>query len=313
MNQKKVSVIISNYQGKDYLPKCLEHLMNQTYCNYEVLIVDAGSTDGGPDFIEKEFKDVKLYRCGRIGIGEAINIGIRNATGEIICFDFNTDEFASPDWIEQSVNFLEKYNYNIITGTTRIIHGTNLIDEAGLMLDFLLRSKKRGHGCDADNFCFEDRPVDFVGSPMFHRKLIKEIGLIDERYFIYAEDLDFCYRAKKIGVETRCAPLAISYHCIRGTMGRNVRRLEYFLRRANIRFQIKFSDSYKIIFGLFYLCVFLPFIALLVAISGSRESKIYYEKFIGRLLAVWWNIKNFNRTRSAGKQKRTSRMIGKAI
>ena len=296
MKDIKVSVIVSNYQGIEFLPKCLEHLMNQTYDNYEVLIVDAGSTDGSPEYIEKQFPKVKLIRCGRIGIGEAVNIGIKNSTGQIICFDFNTDEFVEPDWIEESIKHLEKYDYNIISGTTRLIDGTNLIDEAGLTLDFFLRSKKNGHGKEIGIFDIKDEPVDYVGSPMFHRKILKRTGLIDEKYFIYAEDLDFCYRAKKKGIETRCAPLAISHHCVRGTIGKKNRRLEYFLRRANIRFQIKFADTYNVYFGLLYLCVFLPFSAFIGAISGTRESKVYYEKFMGRINAVWWNIKNLKKT-----------------
>lgn len=296
-------MIISNYQGREFLPRCLRQLMNQTYDNYEVVVVDAGSTDGSPEYIEASFPEVRLILCARIGIGEAVNIGIRNATGEIICFDFNTDEFAAKDWLENSVKHLEHYNYEIISGTTRMIDGTGLIDEAGVMLDFFLRAKKIGHGKAVEKFDFKMQPVDFVGSPMFHRRLLEKVGLVDEDYFIYAEDLDFCYRARKKGIETRCTPFAVTHHCVRGTMGKQTRRAEYFVRRANIRFQLKCINSHRVFWGLSYLCFFLPFAAFIGAISGTRKAEEYHEKFWGRMGAVWWNLKNGKKTLLSRKNK----------
>jgi GT2 family glycosyltransferase len=301
-NILKASVIISNYQGMEFLPQCLHHLTNQTYGNYEIIFVDAGSTDGSAEYVEKEFPQIKLIRCGRIGIGEAINVGILNSTGDIIIFDINTDEYVEQNWLEELINQLERFNYNIITGTTRIIYGTNLIDEAGVNINLFGRAKKLGHNKEINNFDFSKGPVDFVGSPAFHRKLLKHIGLVDEEYFIYGEDMDFCYRAKLAGVDTYCTPLARSYHHVRGTMGKNIKQLEYFLRRAYIRFHIIFSSPLKIILSLFYTCIFLSFASFIGSISGTKQSAIYHEKFIGRLKAIYWNIRYLKKNLIKRKQ-----------
>ena len=309
----KVSVIISNYQGIEFLPECLLHLANQTYPNYEIILVDAGSTDGSPEFAEEVYPNIKLFKCGRIGIGEAINIGIRNSSGEIIVFDLNTDEYVEPNWLEELIKQLMRHDFKIITGTTRIIYGTDLIDEAGVNLNFFGKAKLLGHGEKIDHFDFPDEPVDYVGSPTFHRNLLNLIGPIDEDYFIYAEDADFCYRAKLAGIETRSAPLARSYHHIRGTTGKNIKTLEYFLRRAYIRFHIIHSPPHRLSISLFFICLFLTFASFVGAICGLQKSPLFYQKFEGRIKAILWNIKNLRKNLRRRKQmvelKRRRKML----
>jgi len=71
------------------LKESLESLLKQDYPNLEVIVVDAGSEDGSPDLIRKEFSEVVLIpKETKIGIGAAINIGIKHARGEVIVFDF---------------------------------------------------------------------------------------------------------------------------------------------------------------------------------------------------------------------------------
>lgn len=296
----KVSVIISNYQGMQYLPKCLNHLMSQTYNNFEVIFVDAGSTDGSIDYVKQNFPQIKTILCERIGIGEAVNIGFKNSTGDILIFDFNTDEYVQKDWMEKLVQFLKMHHFNIIAGTIRIIVGTNQIDEAGVKLNWFGKVCKLGHKKNIETYSISGQPVDFVGMPAFHRKILEKVGFVDEAYFIYAEDLDFCYRAKFLGIETYCSPKAISYHEIRGTMGQINIRLEYYLRRANIRFQLIFSSPPKLFFALLYLCLFLPLTSLIISISNTRKAGLYRQKYLGRIEAIKWiyiNLKSIKEKR----------------
>jgi len=309
----KASIIISNYEGLEFLPKCLNHLVRQTYPNYEIIFIDAGSIDGSADYVEKEFPKIKTIRCGRIGIGEAVNIGVKNASGDIIVFDVNTDEYVEPDWLEELVRQLRRHKYKIIAGPVRIIYGTNLIDEAGVNINLVGRSRKVGHLHPIESFLFGDNPVDFVGAPAFHKKILEEIGLIDETYFIYAEDLDFCYRAKLAGFETHCAPLARSHHHIRGTFGSNYRRLEYYLRRANIRFHCIYSGPLRLILTSLYFCFFLPATALVTAFVPTSNSNMYKEKFIGRLKAVLWNLQNLKKTMRLRRKAKTFKITGSSM
>jgi len=300
----RVSVIVSNYQGRGFLPKCLSHLMNQTYRNYEVILVDAGSTDGSPEYVKKRFAEIKLLTCPRIGLGEAINIGIDHATGDIIIFDLNTDEYVQPDWLEELVKQLERFDFKIITGPTRMIHGTNLIDEAGGYINFFGMSTKIGHGHDIDTYAFTDEPVGSVCTPAFHRSIFEKVGPIDEAYFIYGEDLEFCHRARLAGIETRCCPHARSSHHINGTMGNNVRRLQYFSKRAHMRYHMIYSHPVKVMINWLYMTVFLLPVSLLGAMTGCKTAHVFLDKLIGRAGAVLWNIKHVKRTLLTRRQFR---------
>lgn len=302
-----VSIIVSNYQGLEYLPRFFLNLMQQTYTKFEIIFVDAGSRDGSAEYVERVFPSVKTIKCSHIGIGEAINIGIRHSVGDIIIFDVNTDEFVECNWLEEIIKQLKRYNYKIITGTTRIIYGTSLIDEAGVKLNWLGRAKKVGHLENINNYLIDDKPVGFVGTPAFHRMVFDKIGYVDETYFLYAEDLDFCYRAKLVGYETRCAPQAKSHHCIRGTIGKKTERLEYFLRRANLRFHFIYMSFPKLLINLFYNCVFLPVVSFTITLMQLKISAIHYEKLNGRINACIWNLKNIQRTLTLRKNVTTQR------
>ncbi len=307
----KVSVIISNYQGRELLQKCLWHLMHQSYGNYEVILVDAGSTDGSADYVSADFPSVILVRRGRIGIGEAVNVGIEASTGDIIIFDLNTDEFVEPDWLEQIVKQLAKYDFKIITGTTRLIYGTDLIDECGVNLGFVGQARKRGHKRPRTEFLLKDEPTLYVGNPAFHRDILKLVGSVEEDYFLYGEDLDFCFRAKLMGIETRPAPLAISRHMIRRTLGKSSSRLEFYLRRAYLRFHTSFSSPPMALINILYLVIFLEITALIAAISPIKKAPVYREKFIGRTMALMWYTRtireNLARRRRLKQMKRRRR------
>ena len=279
-----------------FLPKCLYNLMNQSYKDYEVVVVDAGSNDGGPEFIEQQYPQIRLFRRENIGLGEAINLGIRNSTGTVLVFDFNTDEYVEPNWLEQLVNELERHDYNVVVGHMRLINNTRLIDEAGVDLNLFGQAKKIGQLKSIDKFEVPGKQVVFVGCPALHRKIYERVGPIDEEYFIYGEDLDYCYRAGLFGYATRCAKNAVSYHHVRGTMGQNVRRLEFFLRRANIRFHLIHSGVIKVFLNLVYVCFFLSLSSFVLSILGVEKSRRYKDKFSGRTEAIFWNIRNIRRT-----------------
>ena len=305
MEKEKVSIIVSNYQGMKYLPGFFLHLMQQVYTWFEVIFVDAGSDDGSAQFVRQNYPNVRVIEAGRVGIGEAVNIGIRESSGDILVFDLNTDEYVEPNWLLELVSHLAKFNFDIISGTTRIIYGTSLIDEAGVNLNRFGQAKKIGHNCSLEDFIIPEIPVCFVGCPAFHRKLLARIGMVDEHYFIYAEDLDFCFRAKLAGIETRCAPLARSHHHVRGTLGANPRRLEYFLRRANLRFHLIHSCPIRIVLNWLYIACFLVLSSLVFSVCGGEKMRLYREKYHGRTEAVLWNVKNLKLSLASRKMYRS--------
>src|SRR5713226_7697248 len=94
-----VSIVISNFNGGAYVRRCLKALQELTYPAVEIIVVDAGSTDDSVAILQREFSTVRVVQAGRIGIGEAINIGIRLSHGDLLLLYYNIDEMASPAFL----------------------------------------------------------------------------------------------------------------------------------------------------------------------------------------------------------------------
>lgn len=292
------------------LKECLGSLSKLDYPNYEIIVVDAGSTDGSAVMAKRFFPKVVLIEKGRIGIGEAINVGIKRAKGEVIIFDFNTDEIASVDWLRRLVDAL-KSSWDIgIVGGTRMVYGSDgIIDDAGAKIHFLGHQSKTGHGRKFADYQKHLREVDYLGCIAVKREVIDKVGLLDEAYFIYGEDADFCIRTRKKGYKIVQVPQAITYHKVSATIGSVSPRQIYFLRRAQIRLALKLFPLPKMIITLIWAgflistdaMMLFPLFRKLVSYTPyshlTRIKTLYHVK--ASLNAFLWNIKNMPSTMSA--------------
>ena len=115
---KKVSVIIPIHNSSKFLDECIDSVINQTYNNLEIIIIDDHSTDNSIKIINKK-KDnrIKIYKLvNDKGAASARNLGIEKATGDYICF-LDSDDYWYKDKIEKQVEFIEKNNYTFIYGS----------------------------------------------------------------------------------------------------------------------------------------------------------------------------------------------------
>ncbi len=310
-----VSLVISNFNGKDLLRDCLSSLLNQDYQGViEILVVDAGSTDGTPEMVKNEFQDIKLIEKERIGIGEAINLGLREATGEILGFNINNDEIFSANWLSILVNsMLSIENAGVVGGIRVIDRRRCIVDEAGIKFDFLgIPSSLRM--LDLERVPSKPWKVDFVGTPVFQRYLLSIVGNCDEKYFLYSEDEDFCARVKKHGYDVLVIPKAISAHKRSATIGKETALASYYKRRGHIRFIIKNFSLVRMFFALVWHVFLLTTIETLVFIPvfkswlNTRGSRLSFlseaarkENFSATIAAVLWNLRNLGATISLRK------------
>jgi len=309
-----VSLIISNLNGKDYLRDCLKSLKNLDYeGTYEIIVVDAGSTDGAPEMVEKEFPCVVLLKEGRIGIGEAINIGIQNANGELIGFDLNSDEVFSKDWLSVLVEVLLSNERIGVVGGTRLIYGTDeIIDDSGVYTNWISQDLKLGRGRTLSEISQKPREVTFTTTVLFRKNLLKKIGGCDEEFYIFFEESDFCERVRKIGYKIVNVPKSISYHRISATVGKFSPRSLYFLRRGRVRFIIKNYSIGRMLTALLWWVILQTIIdaSMLIPLfnnvfSNTRLKFITKrgtkDHIISVLKALIWNVKNFNSTMRSRK------------
>lgn len=121
---KLISVVVPIYNMEKYLEKCINSIINQTYTNLEILLIDDGSTDKSKLIIDKfarEDSRIKAYHKKNGGLSDARNYGIKKATGEYIGF-VDSDDYIEKDMYEKLYNNLIKYKADISVGSFNIIY-----------------------------------------------------------------------------------------------------------------------------------------------------------------------------------------------
>ena len=116
--QKKIliSVIIPTYNNGKFLDKCIESILSQTYCEFELLIINDGSTDNTIDILKyygQKDKRIKLFNIENNGVSFARNLGISKAKGEYICF-IDSDDWVEKDYLSQFVSKIQNSKTLII-------------------------------------------------------------------------------------------------------------------------------------------------------------------------------------------------------
>lgn len=220
--KKLVSIVIPNWNGKRFLAGCLDSIAKQTYENVETWIVDNGSKDGSVEFLKESYPDVKLI-CFDVntGFAPAVNAGIRKAAGEYIAL-INNDTIVDPNWVKELVAVLDTRPELGSVGCKMLgYEDPELLDGVG---DGYRRGGlpgRIGHG-EKDTGLFDQERFILGacgGAAMYRRTLFDDIGLFDDDYFAYLEDVDMALRAQSAGYKCLYVPTAIIYHLGCGTTG----------------------------------------------------------------------------------------------
>ncbi len=311
-----VSIIISNFNGKDLLQQCLDSLGALDGVKPEIIVVDAGSTDGAPEMVARDYRHVILIRCDNIGIGEALNIGIRKATGDCLIFDLNNDDVVHPQWVKHLVNTLyQSEKIGVVAG--KRYQGkppSRLIDSFGGTINYRTgETPKIGRGeYDVGQY---DHPqeVGYTGIIATKRSVVAKVGLLDEAYQIYGEDTDFCLRVQQAGYLVIYSPKAITWHIGSATIGKAPYRYWYYLRRTRVRLLLKLFPFPYLFIPLFWCLVLVPlFEALMLAfvpkrlIAGTKLGRYITTHDFTCLKATiganLWNIRHLRETLAARKE-----------
>lgn len=224
------SVIIPNWNGKNLLKKCLISLKEQTLKDFEIIIVDNGSSDGSTEYIEKFFPKVHIIKLDKnYGFAKAVNIGIKKSKGEFLVL-VNNDTEADKNYLENLVKTAKAHaEAGFVAPKMLSFYKRNIIDSAGDEVDVVGHSYNIGQG-EKDGEKFNKGGRIFLatgGGSLFKREVFKKIGFFDEDYFAYMEDIDLCLRAQYVGFKGWYEPSAILFHIHKATSKRVLRLSEY--------------------------------------------------------------------------------------
>jgi N-acetylglucosaminyl-diphospho-decaprenol L-rhamnosyltransferase len=224
-----LSIVIVSWNEWPKLQLCLHSIYRSTLPETEILVIDNGSADGTPDLVRKEFPEVRLYCNQRnLGASKALNSGFARARGEFI-IKLDADTELMPDCIDRLLEFMrERPEVDVVGPRTLNTDGT--IQETarnfpGALSGIFGRQSTLTRWFPnnpvsrrylARQFLDATEPfeVDQVGGAfmLFRRRVLTEVGYLDEGYYHYWDDTDWCYRIGAAGKRLFCVPAAQAYH-----------------------------------------------------------------------------------------------------
>src|SRR5690606_3255886 len=220
--QPLFSVIIPNWNGKHFLPTCLDALKAQTYPRVEVIVVDNASTDGSQALLKTDYPWVKLVELpANRGFTGACNAGIRAATGDYIAL-LNNDTEVAPDWVAAVADTFERYpDAGSVASKMLLFDRRDTFHTAGDYFTLDGRAGNRGvWQTDEGQYDREEYVFSACGgSAVYRRAMLDDIGLLDDDFFFSGEDVDLGWRAQLAGWRCLYTPRAIVYHHLSATGG----------------------------------------------------------------------------------------------
>ncbi|HVX58782.1 MAG TPA: glycosyltransferase family 2 protein [Candidatus Saccharimonadales bacterium] len=220
----KVCVVIPNLNGRKRLVKCLDPITAQLGAEH-IILVDNGSTDGSTDFVESNYPGVRIVRHERnLGFAGGVNSGIRlGLTGDYDAVALlNNDAAVQRDWLKNLIDTLKKHPEAGIV-TSKILDGSaGRFDSTGELYSVWGLPFPRGRG-EADHGQYDQQREIFGasgGASLYRATMLKSVGLFDNDFFAYYEDVDLSFRARLAGWQVLFEPTAVVHHEIGQTSGR---------------------------------------------------------------------------------------------
>jgi GT2 family glycosyltransferase len=250
-----ISVVIANLNGEEYLPGCLQSLADQTFREFEVIVVDNGSTDGSLPLLRRDFPWVKVISLkGNEGFARGNNIGVEASSAEYIA-TLNNDTIAHKGWLG-ALYEAARQDSRIGMVASKIFLGRdgNEMDSAGMLIYPDGMTRQRGHG-ETDTGQFDRmREVLFPSAcaALYRREMLRETGLFDEDFFSYCEDADLGLRGRLAGWKAVFAPDAVVHHLYSRTGGKYTPFKAYHVERNHIWVLLKDLPAASLLLFPFY-------------------------------------------------------------
>ena len=279
----KLSVIIVNYNVRYYVEQCIFSVQKATCgIDHEIFVVDNHSNDGSVDYLKKRFGSaINLIECNHNGgFAKANNIAIRQSTGEYVLL-LNPDTFVGENSIKQMLAFMDEHTRAGGVGVKMHNADGTVARESrrGLptpyvsflkMLGFTKRYYMSHLSWD------EPGKIDVVSGAcfMFRREALEKIGLLDEDFFMYGEDIDLSYRLLKGGYENWYVPAHIVHYKGESTQKTSFRYVHVFYQAMLIFFRKHYGH-----------------LSLLVTLPIKLA--IYFRALMALVMMLYWRMRKY--------------------
>lgn len=236
-----VSIIIVNWNGERFLQACIKSILKINYPKnkIEIIVIDNNSADYSVEKAKTIYSKIRIFKNNKNeGFAKGNNIGIKLAKFSHIVL-LNNDTEVSKQWLRNLVSSLDLKN-KVGGAIPKTVYYKNpeIINTAGIMLrrnrtwPMIERGiNEKDHG----QYNKKELVDGFSGvSVLLHKKMLDEVGLFDEKFFMYFEDVDLSWRAKKKGWKFMYAPSAIVYHHHSATTKKIPNLFNYYVSRNRL-------------------------------------------------------------------------------
>ncbi len=283
-----ISIIIVNYNGMRWIDDCFRSIFAQKIKKLEIIFIDNHSIDGSTQMVEKKYPSVLVIKNKtNLGFGKANNTGAKKASGKILLF-LNTDTKLHPHCLSEILHQMLTKNIDLA--------GPKLLDFAGHDLN-------RGRKLTLDivgSLAWGKKTTMVEGCCLAIKKTVfNRLGGFDNKFFMYSEDLDLCWRAWLLGYKIKITNSAVINHfgggsslpTIIGSQRHLVPAFRRFETEKNtIRMMLKNASISHLLLSLPIMITLIGGESFLYLITGQITSSTFVFKAIG------WNVRNIKDT-----------------
>ncbi len=228
-----VSIVIVNWNGREFLLECLEGLRRQVYRAFSVILVDNGSQDGSTAFVSENYPEVSIVALpDNRGFAAGNNVALHRINTEFVAL-LNNDAVPDPLWLKSLVEALEEHPQAGLAASKMLLYDRReIIDRAGDGYTRAGAALLRGRGLSVD--CHRVREWVFgacAAAALYRMAMLRDIGFFDEDFFLLYEDVDLSFRAQLKGYKCLYVPESLVYHRSSSSIVRDSSRSVYYGHR----------------------------------------------------------------------------------
>ncbi len=251
---KKVAVIILNYKTKNLTLACLRSVKDSHYLNIQIIVVDNNSQDNLGESLKDDKNVLFIQNSENLGYSGANNVGINKALENKADFIFllNSDTTIKSSCIDSLIRASEDQAVGILAPKILFSDKKTIWYAGGIFDSANVIGQHRGVNEQDHGQYNQTENTDYAsgGAIFIRREIIEEIGLLDEQYFLYYEDSDYCFRARQAGYKILYVPQAVVYHINAQSTGLGSSLQDYYITRNRLYFAAKFL-TFRTKFALF--------------------------------------------------------------
>nr|WP_319398257.1 glycosyltransferase family 2 protein [uncultured Carboxylicivirga sp.] len=282
-----ISIVTINYKQSEMTNELLKSLQLVSNVDFEVIIVDNNSGEEELEKLNLDFPNVKLIKSIRnLGFSGGNNLGINQAKGKYILL-LNNDTLVDPTFLKPMVDLLEADDkIGAVSPLIQYTERPGIIQYAGFTKMNPLTLRMKGIGQyqknEGQHIKPQETPFAHGCAMMIPKRVINQVGLMEEAYFLYYEEHDWSERIRRAGFKIMFQPQSCVFHKESVSTGKDSPLKTYFLNRNRILFMRRHFKWYiKVLTFLYLLCISIPANTIRFIIKNNyKHLSAYYDALI---------------------------------